>query len=63
MCGHTGSTHSMLQDISLCFTNLTQSNDVRSHWQYEYGYGASNELYTGAMSSDFVGMSFPQVAE
>lgn len=39
------------------------SNDVRSHWQYEYGYGASNELYTGAMSSDFVGMSFPQVAE
>lgn len=39
------------------------SNDVRDHWQYEYGFGASNELYTGAMSSDFVGMSFPMVAE
>ena len=39
------------------------SNDVRDHWQYEYGLGASNELYTGAMSSDFVGMTFPMVAE
>ncbi|XP_063691794.1 calcium-activated potassium channel subunit alpha-1-like isoform X7 [Bolinopsis microptera] len=39
------------------------SKDVRSNWEYEYGYGASNELYTGSLSSDFLDMTFPEVAE
>ena len=52
-----------IQNISLCFTNIIQSKDVRSNWEYEYGFGASNELYTGPMSTDFVDMTFPQVAE
>jgi hypothetical protein len=42
---------------------LLQSKDVRSNWEYEYGYGASNELYTGSLSSDFLDMTFPEVAE
>jgi len=39
------------------------SKDVRSNWEYEYGYGASNELYTGPLSNDFLNMTFPEVAE
>lgn len=45
------------------FSPNNYSKDVRSNWEYEYGFGASNELYTGPMSTDFVDMTFPQVAE
>eukprot|EP00116_Pleurobrachia_bachei_P011166 sb/3471428/ len=43
--------------------NFTQAKDGRANWEYEYGFGASNELYTGPISSDFLGMTFPEVAE